>query len=225
MKKYIVILAAALAVFSSCSKRESDGAIGDKSKDNVYARAYMMCIVDNLATDILNLFEDALEVNADYHHRTTQFDFSGWDFCTPGTIWTVKPYPNPLQGLMMECIGENRWSAIYNGDYVFGDSSCFPTNISMTLERGAESGQKGHFNWNITLEGNRTEDNGYSCLFRTDAVVSYGVSDRISSSNGGWDVLTGIYYLEVMKDGKVADYWKFEMNGSSAYSGKFSRGL
>jgi len=223
MKKYIVILAAALAVFSSCNKKYE--AVGDQSKDNAYARAYMMYIVDNLATDILNLFEDAFQVNADVNHRTTQFDVSGGDFCTVGTVWTVNSDTNPMKGLKMECTGENRWTAVYNGNYKFGDSSSFPTNVSMSLERADESAQKGHFNWNIRLTGERTENKGYTCKFRTDKDVTYGVSSRISNSKGGWDVLTGIYFLDVMKDGKVVDYWTFEMNGSSAANAIFSRGL
>ena len=219
MKKTIILALAALTAFSACSKVQTDS-VGDNSFRWTEAQSYMMYIVDDLATDVLDAAEKALLVNRQEVPYSTQFKFDG-PFDQAGSVWTVTGADSPLKGMSLTCLEAGKWQAVFKGNYAF-DQDVYPTEFTMALEKG-DLHFDYHYDWTISLSGTRTEREGYGCTFGTEPSVVYGFSEA-SAGFHGWDRLVGKYSLVVYRQQEAIDIWLLTVQGPLA-SAEFIRQL
>lgn len=219
MKKSILLALIALTAFSACSKQRTDS-VGDNTRRWTEAQSYMMYIVDDLATDVLNAAEKALLVDSQEIPYSTQFKIEG-AFDQTGSIWTVTAADSPLPGMTLTCMEPGKWRAAFKGNYAFGQD-VYPTEFTMTLIKGNLHFDY-HYDWDITLIGNRTERKGYSCTFGTEPNVVYGFSEAATGFHG-WNRLNGKYSLVVYQEEQAIDIWLLTLKGPLA-NAEFMRQL
>ena len=210
MKKHLIYMALmAVAVLPACSKHNTDS-VGDNTYNSSAAREYLMYIVDDLVTDVLDQAEKALIVNSRDVRQSIQFDTREGAFDAPGVTWTVTADDSPLPGMTFTCQTPDKWQASFDGKYAF-DEDIYPTRFIMTLEKGQKYFDT-HYAGTISRDGRRTERGGYACTFTTEPQADYGFSNGGSSFHG-WDYLFGQYCVTIYRDSKPIDIWLFKLKG------------
>lgn len=222
MKK-IVVIAAALLCLAGCTKQYSPNGydiVGDNEKySNSPSRSYMMAIVDNMVTDVLGELETAFKVEAMGNPTSIRFDISGGSILTQGVSWTVTAQERALKGMNIKNIGSDTWEMSFDGPYsLLGE--VYPVNFIMKAKRGSLI-TGNHYNWGITLSGNRTEREGYSCTYATTNTVLYMCTQN---NTVGWNYLEGTYTLTVILNQQSIDLWAMVFNGAP-HDAEFSRGI
>lgn len=223
MKKFAIIAASALLCLSGCTKSYSpysDKAVGmGETSNNTPSRSYMMAIVDDMVTGALEELETAFRVDQLGNGSSVRFDISGGSILTEGVSWKVTGKERALCGMTIKNIGADTWEMDFNGPFsLLGD--VYPVNFIMKAKRGSLiSGN--HYNWGITLNGNRTEREGYSCTYATKETVLY-----MSTQNNtvGWNYLEGAYTLTVLLNQEPIDQWSMVLNGNLGNT-EFYRGI
>ena len=236
MKKSIILLlsaAAIVALSASCSKGydiESEYGVGGRSSANSGAgRSYMMQIADNIVTDCLDELEHALLVNS-RGKESLHFDTGSASIESVGAVWTVIAPENKLQGLTIKRTSVSEtWEMHFDGEYLFdinndnyydeGYDSSYPTEWTITAKRVTGSSNR-HFSWNVSINGTRTEQKGYSCSFTTPSYIEY----IASTASDKWIQLYGVLYMTTYKDGSPIDLSMLEFRGSLDKA-EYARGL
>lgn len=221
MKKSIIIALAALAL-AGCTKsynNASDIVGGASSKSSSAARSYLMSIADGLVTDALGELESAFWVENVGAGASTHFDIGQGSILTENVTWTVKGSDRALYGMTLKNIGSETWELSYQGPYSLRGES-YPVSFILKARRGTVV-KNYHYNWAVTLNGNRTERKGYGCSFKTSSTVLY---QCINDNTTGWNYLEGNYSLTVIKNDRDIDLWVMEFNGSPS-SAEFRMGL
>jgi len=222
MKK-IVIIAAALLALAGCSKYYGpsgyDYVGGNDYYTNYPSRNYMMAIVDNMITDALDELEMAFKVESMGNSTSLRFDKSAGSIHTEGVSWKVIGLERALKGMTIKNIGSDTWELSFDGSYsLLGD--VYPVNFIMKAKRGSLiSGF--HYNWGVTINGNRTERNGYSCIYSSNNTVLYQCKQ---GNTVGWNYLEGMYSLTVLLNQEAIDMWAIEFHGAPSEA-DFSRGI
>ena len=116
-------------------------------------------------------------------------------------------------------IGSDTWEMAFEGPYtLLGDT--YPVNFIMKAKRGSLiSGN--HYNWGVTLSGNRTEREGYSCTYATNNTVLYMCTQ---GNTVGWNYLEGAYSLTVILNRQPIDLWAMIFKGNLSNT-EFTRGI
>lgn len=215
------VLALVVAV-SACSKADETGVVGGRSEYYDYSgRSYMMGIADNLVTDALDQLEKALEVNDRGGSRSSHFDMTG-DLMSNGVMWTVTESGNRLYGMTLKKGTGDAWMLVFDGNYAVGEDD-YPTRFTLRAERGAQNAPY-HFNWTVTLNGERVERGGYSCQAETTVPLQYQLGVGYNQSTSGWNMMYGTLMMSVYKDSKLIDLCELVFNGNPG-SAKYTRGL
>lgn len=200
MKKILYIALAVLAL-SACSK--GSNASGDVlGGSNVYSQSYVgrytMAIADELVAGALEELEAALEMGT--RKITWASSFAGMEI-TPGE--------------------EGQWLLTYTGPFKLLQNS-YETSFKLVAVRDAEpAAGAAHACWRITLNGNRTEREGYTCTFSTVGEVSYLASAGVKV---GWNEIYGKYSLLVYRNELKVDGCTLSFNGVPSQA-VFRRGL
>jgi len=223
MKKYFVILAAAVAAVA-CSKGEDyDVTVGGRNTYSLSEGAsYMMFIADNLVTDALDEIELALNLNDAIMAagQSTRYLITGpQDLEEAGSTWKVISNASNVVGMEIVSQGNAQWKFTYAGEYAFGLANAYPTTFVMLVERG-DLKSEGHYNWTVTLSGSREEKNSYRCQFESLGPVAY----QIEGQTLGWNYLVGKYSMKVFKGEEAIDLCLLSFNGSISKA-QFVRGL
>lgn len=227
MKKYLIIAATALLAASACTKgyeAVDDGVGGRTNANNRDARSYMMSVADNLVTDALDELEMGLLVQDNGRGTSGHFDISGGSLLANGVAWTVIADDSLLKGLTLKCTGASTWTLTYTGDYsLLGER--YPVDFTLVAAQGTLI--KGHhYNWNVTLAGDRTEREGYRCKFSTDGLVKYQVAmeQDVPANYPGWNKVDGSFLMEIYKETKLVDVWQLDFAGYPS-DAQFTRSL
>ena len=190
MKKLFLITLALIGIMS-CS-RDYDyidrGFDGNTSYTGAYTRAYIQQISDNLIIQNLQVLEKVIALNANNIWAT-------------GNEYT---YYNELdiRGVVIrKTDADSTWTLTRSGDYPINGVQ-FPTDYAITAKMSVGYGGSNHYDWTLTLEGKRTEDNGFACSFSTDGPIKYGSS---FSSYNKWNSIRGIILMFVTKNGEQVD--------------------
>lgn len=222
MKKTIILIMAALAL-ASCNKsynnNPNDIVGGASYKSSSAARNYLMSIADGLVTDALGELESAFWVQGVSQGESTHFDTRQGSILDENVTWRVKGGDRALYGMTLKNIGSETWELSYQGSYTLRGES-YPVSFILKAKRGAVI-KNDHYNWAVTLNGNRTERKGYACSFKTNATVLYMCS---GNNTTGWNYLDGSFMLTVIKNDKDIDLWVMEFDGSPS-SAEFRMGL
>lgn len=222
MKK-IILIAAALLSLAACTKKISpsgDAIVGgNEYYSSSNARNYMMSIADDLVTGALDELESAFTIDQMGANASIHFDISKGSILTEGVSWTVTGRDRALKGMSLENTGSDTWELTYNGYFSLQRES-YPVYFILKAKRG-NLVKGSHYNWAVTLNGNRTERSGYACSFKTSATVLYQCK---GNNTVGWNYMEGSYLLTVYKDEAPVDLWLMEFNGNP-YDAHFTTGL
>ena len=217
------MIAAALICLAGCSKefRPNGHNIAGEGEyiANTPAREYMMAIADDLVTDVLSELETAFKVEELGNSTSLRFDISGGSILTPDVTWKVTARERALQGMTIKNIGSDTWEMAYDGPYALLDD-VYPVNFIMKAKRGSLI-TGNHYNWGVTLSGNRTEREGYSCTYATSNTVLYTCTQN---NTVGWNNLEGTYTLTVLLNQQPIDLWAMVFKGSLSET-DFTRGI
>lgn len=223
MKKYILIIAAALAAIACTKGNYSDTYVGGH---NQYALSdggkYMMHIADNLVTDALDELELALSVNETLKDmgKSTRYLITGpQDLEQVGSTWKVISNASHMLGMTMVNTAADTWELTFSNDYSF-DNDSYPTTLVMQLVRGAEGQRSFHYDWTAIYSGTRTEKEPYSSSFKTVGAMEYSYS----STQAGWNNVVGKLSMEVYKDKEMIDLCLLTFTGNPS-NAQFVRGL
>ena len=198
MKK-IFLFTIALIGMLSCS-RDYDyidrGFDGNTSYTGAYTRAYIQQISDNLIIQNLQALESviALDVN---------------------NIWKVGneyTYNKELdiQGVVIrKTEADSTWTLTRIGDYPINGIK-YPTEYVITAKMSVGKSGPNHYDWTMTMEGQRTEDHGFACSFSSDGAIKYNSSPY---SYNKWSSIYGTILLFVTKDGTQIDKAMLEFIG------------
>ncbi|MBR5925582.1 MAG: hypothetical protein IKZ60_08965 [Bacteroidales bacterium] len=190
MKK-LAILTLALIGMISCSRDYNyidRGFDGNSSYTGAYVRAYIQQVSDNLIVQNLQVLEKVIALNAN-------------------NIWAVGneyTYNNELdiRGVVIrKTDADSTWTLSRSGDYPINDVK-YPTDYVITAKMSVGKGGANHYDWTLTLEGTRTEDNGFGCSFSSDGAILYKSS---YSSYNKWSYINGIIRMFVTKNGEEID--------------------
>lgn len=213
----------AVLALASCTKKynspNEDYVGGSSYTQNYPARQYLMAIADNMVTDALEEIETAFWIESLGAGSSVHFDVKEGSILTEGVTWTVTGRDRDLNGMTLKNIGTDTWELTYSGPYALQGES-YPVSFILKAKRGTLV-KNNHYNWAVTLNGNRTEREGYACSFKTSATVLYTCGNENIS---GWDKLEGSYLLTVLKDNQSIDLWIMDFNGSPSKA-EFRMGL
>ena len=213
----------AVLALASCTKKynsPNEDIVGSSSYSQNYpARQYLMAIADNMVTDALDEIESAFWIESIGAGSSVHFDVKEGSILTENVTWTVTGRDRDLKGMTIKNIGSDTWELTYDGPYILQGES-YPVNFILKAKRGTLV-KSNHYNWAVTLNGNRTEREGYACTFKTKATVLYQCT---SESATGWNNLDGTYLLTVLKDNKDIDLWVMDFSGSPSKA-EFRMGL
>lgn len=213
----------AVLALASCTKtynRANEDSVGSSSYYQDYpARQYLMSIADNLVTDALGEIESALWIDGLGAGSSVHFDVKEGSILTEGVTWTVTGRDRDLNGMKLKNIGADTWELTYTGPYALRGES-YPVSFILKAKRGTLI-KNNHYNWAVTLSGNRSERDGYSCSFKSNSTVTYTcANDNVT----GWNNLDGSYLLTVLKDNKAIDLWIMDFSGAPSKA-EFRMGL
>jgi len=227
MKKYLILLAVSAAglFFAGCSKYtyspEGYAIVGGSQYSSTLpAYNYIMSIADDLVTDVLGELETAFTVERIGNASGRRFDMSQGSILTEGVSWRVKLDTRALNGMTLTNIGSDTWEMAFEGPYKLGES-VYPVNFILRARRGALIAGGSHYNWAVTINGDRTEKEGYACTYSSENTVFYQCT---GGNSVGWNNVEGTYVLTVLRYREPIDVWALEFNGSPS-TAVFSRGL
>lgn len=173
-------------------------------------RTYMLLITNDLVVDNLKtlenaLYADQLGISPD---KSVSYDTGGKSLREKGAVWTLK-YMSGFEGLRMTALGEDSWLLEWDGDFDLGNNT-YPTRYALTATCRDDMTQLSHFDWEVALDGTRTERDGYACHFWTENPLWYEVQGK---SDEYWSSCTGLLVMEVTKNGKSIDGSTLQMKG------------
>lgn len=217
MKK-LIYLTLVLGALASCTKGYNESSFNGSGRvSGSQGRVYMLGIANDLVVDNLQVLENALYADLLASGGAVSYETGGKSLRTPGAEWKVK-YLDGYKGLSLKCLGEDSWTLRYEGDYLLG-SNTYPTRYTLTA-RSAVKEKENHYDWDVTLDGYRTEKGGYSCHFWTDSPLRYQSDGEIR----GWSNCFGVLMMTVYKDGQGIDGTMLELNGPLS-SANFHQGV
>ena len=192
MKRILFLFAAAALALSACTKGP-DMVGGHDNYNSTPGGRYMMFIADDLMAGALENLEIAIETGK-----------------------TEVTWASRFPGMKIEKADENLWHLDYEGLFAF-DNQSYQTGFTMTATRLNE---KKHADWNVTIQGSRTEREGYRCTFESLGAITYQALD----TDTGWNLLYGrLSMLVFNKDGKK-DGCLLTFDGAPSQA-QFVRGL
>lgn len=179
--------AATILAATSCSKAEKEFS-GSDGEVAYSIGPYMMCIANDLIVDNLKILEYKINGTEVLQSRTS-----------------VEAPEDPsyrVPGVKVEKAAEDSTWIVSNKDldYWFNGSS-YPTDYTITARM--LPGDYTHFHsWEVSIEGERREQKGYSCRFTTpEEPLTYTIGDTGYS----WSGCMGRLNMLVYKDGKAID--------------------
>lgn len=205
-------IAACALVLAACDKESPTDAFGNPEDPYNPVISYMTAIADNLVCDNLRELESALKVSASGGLGKYFYDTNDKALTDDGASWTVKKECN-VTGLKIEKVsGVAAWKMTYSGKYSFSNNE-YDTAITINAEQ-EDPTATGHQSWNVTIEGTRTEEEGYSCAYTTD-----GTPIQYKSFGEGtyWNAY-GYLMMTVFKDGTQIDKVVMELAGGKSDS-------
>lgn len=208
--KRLSLIVAVSAALCSCSMRTdaeffgSNSSYYDKSSPG---ETYLITLADNLIVDNLRQLEKALIYNDYFEYESKQFETGGKSIETVGAEWTCRDISS-IKGVKISCTAAGTWTLTRSDKYLLDGGDSFPTTYSIEAIRGA--GSSTHYDWTVTVTGNRIEEKGYACRFWTETGESL-VFTRGESPV--WENCNGKILMEVTRNGEKIDKALLDFKG------------
>lgn len=193
MKKFLYLFAAAVLALSACSKGNDDIVGGHDNYTTSIGGRYMMHIADELIAGALESLEIAIETGK-----------------------TEVSWASHFAGMKIEQADANVWKLSFEGLFPF-DNQAYETAFTMTATKLTENP---HADWDVTITGERTEREGYSCTFESLGEITY----KVLYTEEGWDMLYGRLSMLVFKQDTKKDGCMLTFDGAPS-NAHFVRGL
>ncbi|MBQ9192438.1 MAG: hypothetical protein IJ156_01795 [Bacteroidales bacterium] len=209
MRTWYFLAGIALLILSACSKADSDAFGGNEDRTGNPVQTYMLALTDDLAASALEELETALR--ADPNALSSQaFYLMQGNLSQTGSTWVLQRECR-LKGLVINKLDGEVWKLDYDGDLSLQDDS-YPTRFTIRAVR--MDPQSSHADWTITLEGSRTEREGYACTFESNGSIRYEAlsEDRL------WYAY-GVLQMNVTRNGTLVDQAFLSLNGPRNASG------
>ena len=211
MKRFLIPLMSLLVI---CSCEKGSDIFGGSVQEPVSPlRDYMLAIVDGVASPGLVELESALKVSDEGGVGKYFYETNGVPLTQDGSIWTVRRTGKLKGAKISKVSGKKAWKIEYSGEYAYSDIS-FPTEISLLAEQ-ADPAAEDHRDWNVVINGSRTEEDGYRCTFTTDD--SYIEYKALQTNPDFWNAY-GYFLLNVYKNDELIDFAIIEVRGSKSNS-------
>lgn len=210
MKKSIITVLVCVLSFTACMKQSRDFESyyvsivgGNSSTMNSEAKSYANFVADDLISDSVVILEESFLLT-DFAIKRL-FKTNGKAIEEQGAVWTLKDSDKGFPGMKLSCLGNDVWTLEWSGDYKVG-SSYYPTQFVITGKRGSKIGKDtgSHYNWEISIEGKRTEDLGYSCSFLSEKLEYTG--DEHTSFDR-WSAVKGELEMIIYQNSSVLETW------------------
>ena len=214
MKRLVFLGGLVLLLATACHKADEDAFGGNFSAEGNPVREYMLSLADELVASALEELEEALGYDEQSAASQAFYDMKG-DLKQPGGIWVLRR-ESLMKGLVLRMLEEEVWVLDFDGDLLLSIDT-YPTSFTIRAER--IDAQNPHTDWKVTLQGQRTERNGYSCTFSSDGPISYEVlfTDRL------WQAF-GSLQMDVFKDNTLVDKAFLSLRGPRS-AAAFAPGL
>lgn len=214
MKKFLYILLAAAAIVPavSCDREDAveeyDALGGYRHSENVL-KEYMLGLADELVTTSLDELEQALAVDTQTGIARYFYDTDGKELTASGSVWTVLR-EDRYYGMTITCLADGTaWRLNYTGPLSL-NGYLYDTEFVLTATV-ADPAESGHRGWMVTLDGTRTESEGFSCCFCTDGSMEYRALETMDL----WGAY-GYLLMDVKEDGVRIDRIILEIRGGKS---------
>lgn len=212
MKRFYTIFMIAILAVVACSKEDNidpEDALGGHSEPDSALASYMLDIANDIVAGSLEELEDALAVGTGSGLARYFYTTNGLALTETGAIWTVQR-DGELYGLQMTCLGETlTWRLDFGGKLKINGYS-YPTEFSI-VAKASDPTQTGHRSWNVSLTGDRTEKDGFTCHFASDGLLEY----RALSTSALWGAY-GYVVLDVYENRIHVDKVVMELRGGKS---------
>ena len=192
---HLLLSLTAASLLAACSKADTYDSFGGYEEPSDQVENYMTFIADQLVAQNLQELETALSAAQDgglgrYFYRT-----NGKNLNEDGAVWTVTR-EGVLYGLVISKVsGQQSWSLSFNGDFTFDYVDRYQTKYTLQAS-AADASTSAHRSWNVTLNGERHEQEDFWCTFASDGAIQY----RSLSEDKHWNAYG--YLLMTVFDGK-----------------------
>ncbi len=208
MKRLLYILLFA-TIYVSCSTYDgSDYYSPAPTYVSTPLKEYLLYISNDIVTDCLLELESALKMDQEGSMAKYFYLSDGTSLSTDGSVWTVNRDGALKGATITKVAGVAAWEFDYNGDFDFNGCK-FPTLFKLRAT-ATDPTADGHRDWNVELNGTRTEEDGYVCLFNhEEANIKY---TAVESEGSSWNAY-GYLKMEVLKNGVKVDALIMELRG------------
>lgn len=208
MKRLLYLLIVTTTLVSCSQYDGTDHYSPSPSYVSTYLKDYLLYISNDIVTDCLLELESALKMDKEGSMAKYFYLSDGTSLSTDGSVWTVNR-DGALKGATITKIaGVAAWEFDYDGVFAFGECK-FPTKFKLRAA-AVDPTADGHRDWNVELNGTRTEQDGYVCLFNhEEANIKYTAAEPEGSR---WNAY-GYLKMEVQKRGVRVDALIMELRG------------
>lgn len=210
--KALAVLSIFAVSVSSCSKGDPQDAFGSEITTESPLVGYMNNFAEDIISVSLKNLESALRASSDGGIKMLFYDTNNIALTADGSVWKVKR-EGDLQGMSISKVaGENAWTLTYSGGVEFTGGT-YPTEFTVkAIQKDPTS--EGHQNWDVLIDGTRTEDKGYSCEFTSmNTVIEY----KALTEENLWNAF-GYIVMTVYKNGNQLDQIVMELAGGRSDS-------
>ena len=210
--KTLTVISIFVASVSSCAVDDPNDAFGTEISTASPLVGYMTNFAEEIASESLKILESALRTSSDGGIKMLFYDTNDLALTDDGSVWKVKR-EGDLKGLTISKVtGENAWTMTYDGGVEFTGGT-YPTQFTIKAIQKDPTAE-GHQNWDILIEGTRTEEKGYSCDFSTmNTVIEY----KAIGEETLWNAF-GYIIMTVYKDNVQIDQIVMELAGGRSDS-------
>ncbi|MBO4466268.1 MAG: hypothetical protein J5748_06315 [Bacteroidales bacterium] len=201
-----------VASVSSCAKDDPADAFGTEISTASPLVGYMNNFAEEIVSESLKILESALRTSSDGGIKMLFYETNNLALTVDGSVWKVKR-EGDLKGLTISKVaGENAWTLTYSGGVEFTGGT-YPTDFTVKAIQ-KDPAAEGHQNWDILIDGTRTEENGYSCEFTS---MNYLIECKALTQDNLWNAF-GYIVMTVYKDGNQIDQIVMELAGGRSDS-------
>ena len=228
MKKIIIL--AFCVLLSSCDMEGLFG--GTPEKESFLGERYLECFSTLLVPDYLIALENALAYDSYGYYATStssrDYVSSGKSLRAVGTEWTVNSKKS-IKGVSIKCVAADTWELEWSGPYCLhaysyrndyyereqdrdNDKYTYETRCKVTAKMLKET-TTNHFDWQVVMDGERTEREGYACTFTSAPDMTFASSEGLRSRSS-WDSCEGAATMIVTKNGEKVDMARMDYLGT-----------
>ncbi|MBQ7163659.1 MAG: hypothetical protein IJR64_08750 [Bacteroidales bacterium] len=208
MKRIIFVITLVVASMTSCQRYD-----GTEHFSPTYVstplKEYMLCISNDIVTATLEELESALKMDKESTMAKYFYQSNGTSLSADGSMWKVLRDGALSGATITKVSGKQAWTIEFDGKFSFNGNR-FDTHFNLTAT-AVDPSADGHRDWDVEINGNRTEEDDYTCSFNNaETPINYRAIDDAESS---WNAF-GFLIMEVNKNGNKVDALIMQLRGN-----------